>query len=271
MMRLGLILTTLVGLLYLTREGRGAGTAPIAPAPLFTRHVVPLFSRLGCNAGACHARRQRPERFPAQPLRCRAGPGPRASAARRGRAPPRFARPRRQPAAAQGDRPRDSPGGQAPGRRQFRVPVAARVDRSRRPSTPPRNRASRGCASRPHNRRWRSAGGMDSASTPRSPTAPPKTSPPCASSSRATAASRRSRPTARFAPSAWGTPPWWCATAASRPRRRSSFPARAKRLSRRSRRTTPSTGTSRTSSAASTYPPPRHATTSPSCAAPAST
>ena len=22
--------------------------------PLFSRHVVPLFSRLGCNAGACH-------------------------------------------------------------------------------------------------------------------------------------------------------------------------------------------------------------------------
>src|SRR5881396_2299579 len=23
-------------------------------APLFSRHVIPLFSRLGCNAGACH-------------------------------------------------------------------------------------------------------------------------------------------------------------------------------------------------------------------------
>src|SRR5690242_15456840 len=30
-------------------------TAPLAGAePLFSRHVVPVFSRLGCNAGACH-------------------------------------------------------------------------------------------------------------------------------------------------------------------------------------------------------------------------
>jgi hypothetical protein len=28
--------------------------APAAEGPLFSRHVVPLFSRLGCNAGACH-------------------------------------------------------------------------------------------------------------------------------------------------------------------------------------------------------------------------
>src|ERR1700704_6394093 len=32
-----------------------AAEAPVLPAePRFSRHVVPLFSRLGCNAGACH-------------------------------------------------------------------------------------------------------------------------------------------------------------------------------------------------------------------------
>src|SRR3954470_22130616 len=31
-----------------------AGEAAVPPDPLFSRHVVPLFSRLGCNAGACH-------------------------------------------------------------------------------------------------------------------------------------------------------------------------------------------------------------------------
>src|SRR5437870_4310917 len=28
--------------------------AEATPVPLFSRHVVPLFSRLGCNAGSCH-------------------------------------------------------------------------------------------------------------------------------------------------------------------------------------------------------------------------
>src|SRR2546423_1614799 len=31
-----------------------ADAAPTPANPLFSRHVVPLFSRLGCNAGACH-------------------------------------------------------------------------------------------------------------------------------------------------------------------------------------------------------------------------
>jgi hypothetical protein len=31
-----------------------AGEATVPVTPLFSRHVVPLFSRLGCNAGACH-------------------------------------------------------------------------------------------------------------------------------------------------------------------------------------------------------------------------
>ena len=36
------------------------GAAPLRAAdavpadPLFSRHVVPVFSRLGCNAGSCH-------------------------------------------------------------------------------------------------------------------------------------------------------------------------------------------------------------------------
>ena len=31
-------------------------TAYPPETPLFTRHVVPLFSRLGCNAGTCHGK-----------------------------------------------------------------------------------------------------------------------------------------------------------------------------------------------------------------------
>src|SRR5262245_60218570 len=31
-----------------------AGEAAVPATPVFSRHVVPLFSRLGCNAGACH-------------------------------------------------------------------------------------------------------------------------------------------------------------------------------------------------------------------------
>ena len=30
------------------------GAEPNAGEPLFSRHVIPVFSRLGCNAGACH-------------------------------------------------------------------------------------------------------------------------------------------------------------------------------------------------------------------------
>src|SRR5262245_18609384 len=34
-----------------------AGPADFPPAqPQFARHVLPLFSRLGCNAGACHGK-----------------------------------------------------------------------------------------------------------------------------------------------------------------------------------------------------------------------
>src|SRR3954470_15637779 len=50
-----------VSLRYVTAVGLlVAGAAPLRAAdgppvgPLFSRHVVPLFSRLGCNAGGCH-------------------------------------------------------------------------------------------------------------------------------------------------------------------------------------------------------------------------
>lgn len=41
-------------LLVVALFGLASGAAAAEPAPLFSRHVVPLFSRLGCNAGTCH-------------------------------------------------------------------------------------------------------------------------------------------------------------------------------------------------------------------------
>src|SRR3954469_23266120 len=46
-------------LLVLTAVALGCAAAPlraveVPDAPRFSRHVVPLFSRLGCNAGSCH-------------------------------------------------------------------------------------------------------------------------------------------------------------------------------------------------------------------------
>lgn len=41
-----------LGLLVLASPSRGADQN--VPEPLFSRHVIPVFSRLGCNAGACH-------------------------------------------------------------------------------------------------------------------------------------------------------------------------------------------------------------------------
>src|SRR5262245_32520855 len=46
-------------LLILAAIGLGGAAAPLRGSeaeavPLFSRHVVPLFSRLGCNAGSCH-------------------------------------------------------------------------------------------------------------------------------------------------------------------------------------------------------------------------
>src|SRR5262245_41217763 len=50
----------LVTAFYLAAMPMGSALAAEAPVssvpaqPIFSRHVVPLFSRLGCNAGACH-------------------------------------------------------------------------------------------------------------------------------------------------------------------------------------------------------------------------
>jgi hypothetical protein len=47
--------TPIAGLiLILGLDASAAAAEPFPMAPLFSRHVVPLFSRLGCNAGLCH-------------------------------------------------------------------------------------------------------------------------------------------------------------------------------------------------------------------------
>jgi hypothetical protein len=47
--------TPIAGLiLILGLDASAPAAEPVPKAPLFSRHVVPLFSRLGCNAGACH-------------------------------------------------------------------------------------------------------------------------------------------------------------------------------------------------------------------------
>jgi hypothetical protein len=43
---------TAVVVIFLGPVVAAAAAEPVEP--LFTRHVVPLFSRLGCNAGLCH-------------------------------------------------------------------------------------------------------------------------------------------------------------------------------------------------------------------------
>src|SRR6266513_1877510 len=54
MMRAGLFLG-LLGSLWAVGASLPAAEGLALPAePRFSRHVVPLFSRLGCNAGACH-------------------------------------------------------------------------------------------------------------------------------------------------------------------------------------------------------------------------
>ncbi|MBL8793868.1 MAG: DUF1553 domain-containing protein [Planctomycetia bacterium] len=51
---LGSLVAFLLGPLDL-QAGEGRTEKPSLPAePLFSRHIVPLFSRLGCNAGTCH-------------------------------------------------------------------------------------------------------------------------------------------------------------------------------------------------------------------------
>src|SRR5262245_64041866 len=39
---------------FLAAVGFASPLRAAEPEPLFSRHVVPLFSRAGCNAGACH-------------------------------------------------------------------------------------------------------------------------------------------------------------------------------------------------------------------------
>ncbi|MFN4261976.1 MAG: hypothetical protein ACK4RK_22070, partial [Gemmataceae bacterium] len=56
MLRRCFLLITLAYWLLSSTPVRAQTTAPgpVPGEPLFTRHVVPLLSRLGCNAGACH-------------------------------------------------------------------------------------------------------------------------------------------------------------------------------------------------------------------------
>ncbi|GBD36629.1 hypothetical protein HRbin36_01754 [bacterium HR36] len=51
-----LVLTALVSIVVPANSIRGgeARSSPVPTEPLFSRHIVPLFSRLGCNGGACH-------------------------------------------------------------------------------------------------------------------------------------------------------------------------------------------------------------------------
>lgn len=49
-----LVLLTGLGLAFGAIPARAAEAGTVPAEPLFSRHVVPLFSRLGCNAGACH-------------------------------------------------------------------------------------------------------------------------------------------------------------------------------------------------------------------------
>ncbi len=53
MTRLSIVFLTLVGFGFIAPQA--LAVEPAVPAgPLFSRHVVPIFSKLGCNAGACH-------------------------------------------------------------------------------------------------------------------------------------------------------------------------------------------------------------------------
>lgn len=48
------LLSALAAALCWTGAVRGGEADPLPAKPLFSRHIVPLFSRLGCNAGSCH-------------------------------------------------------------------------------------------------------------------------------------------------------------------------------------------------------------------------
>lgn len=47
-------LVVAVGGLVSTAPAQAQVVAPAVPEPLFSRHLVPLLGRLGCNSGACH-------------------------------------------------------------------------------------------------------------------------------------------------------------------------------------------------------------------------
>src|SRR5262245_60996867 len=49
-----LLLLSACGLIGAASPLRADESATVPAVPLFSRHVVPLFSRLGCNAGSCH-------------------------------------------------------------------------------------------------------------------------------------------------------------------------------------------------------------------------
>jgi hypothetical protein len=53
MTRLSIAILTLVGFGFIAPQAL-AGEPTVPAEPLFSRHVVPIFSKLGCNAGACH-------------------------------------------------------------------------------------------------------------------------------------------------------------------------------------------------------------------------
>ena len=48
------LVLTVLGLAIPVVPLQAGGAEGVPAAPLFSRHVVPLLSRLGCNAGSCH-------------------------------------------------------------------------------------------------------------------------------------------------------------------------------------------------------------------------
>ena len=52
--RITLVITSLVGFLLTESTAQAADGLSVPTEPFFSRHIVPLLSRLGCNAGACH-------------------------------------------------------------------------------------------------------------------------------------------------------------------------------------------------------------------------
>src|SRR5437660_4820344 len=53
-MRPGILVTLALVFVLFGEHGRAAAQVAPSAEPRFSRHVVPLFSRLGCNAGSCH-------------------------------------------------------------------------------------------------------------------------------------------------------------------------------------------------------------------------